>query len=135
MLGTLAAVTSTLWLGTAADCLGDTSCNANCDIEVECGFRSLEACEAASCDVVTGAVVHTGLDACLAAAADCLEAAACACDDGCDKTAECTESPDANCVSTCDTLVEQEPKETYLENVCKLGASCEEQATCGGVSG
>jgi hypothetical protein len=137
--GMLATVLATLALGTAADCLGTLTetpaCKANCDVEAECGFRTKEACEAASCNPVSGDVLFSDVDACLAAAENCLEAAGCACDDGCAKTAECVQSPDPDCVSTCDTLVEQQTEATYLENRCKIESSCDEQAACGAVSG
>lgn len=109
-------------------------CRANCDIEDECGFRSLEDCEEAACDA-TGAPIHRGLDACLGAAEDCLEAAACACDDGCDKIDDCAGSPEPECVSRCDELVEQDGEGTYRENVCRIDASCEDLAACSSVSG
>lgn len=135
----LATVLATLTLGTAADCLGTLTetpeCKAHCDVEAECGFRTKAACEAASCNPVSGDVLFSDVDACLAAADDCLEAAACACSDGCAKTAECLQSEDAECVSTCDTLVEQQSSATYLENRCKIESSCDEQAACGAVSG
>jgi hypothetical protein len=137
--GMLATVLATLALGTAADCLGTLTetpaCKANCDVEAECGFRTKEACEAASCNPVSGDVLFSDVDACLAAAGDCQEAAHCACDDGCAKTAECLESEDAECVNTCETIVDQQPSATYLENRCKIESSCDEQAACGAVSG
>jgi hypothetical protein len=139
--GILATASATLMLGTAADCLdtitdqNNPECTARCDVEAECGFRTTDACEAASCDPISGEVLFADVDACLAAASDCLEAAACACSDGCAKTAECLQSEDADCVDTCDTLVEQQSSATYLENRCKIESSCDEQAACGAVSG
>jgi len=127
----------TLCLGTAADCLGGetgVTCRANCDIEVECGFRTLDDCEKAACNPVTGAVVLAGVDSCLAAAEDCQAAAACACDDGCEKIDECAESPDPSCVETCDTLAEQQSKATYLENFCRASSDCADLAACGSVN-
>ncbi|MDP2340188.1 MAG: hypothetical protein Q8O67_04455 [Deltaproteobacteria bacterium] len=122
-----------------ADCLGDEPvvCRANCAIEVECTFRTLEACEAASCDPLTGNPTDAVVDACLAAAPDCLEAAACACDGGCGRIDACSGAePDATCVGTCDTLVEQEPAQTYLENRCRIDAAeCADLAACSSVSG
>jgi len=123
----------------AAGCFGDRPvCSANCAIEVECGFRSLEACEAASCDPLTGLPTATLADACLAAAGDCLDAAACACDDGCARIDTCAESgeTDSTCVSTCATLVEQQSTQTYLEYRCRIEADdCSTLATCSSVSG
>jgi hypothetical protein len=123
----------------AADCPGELpACGANCDIEAECGFRSLEECEAASCDLLTGLPVSSSADACLAAAADCAEAAACACDAGCDRVDECAETgtPDETCPATCATLVDQLPTQTYLENRCRIeAADCSTLATCSSVSG
>ena len=60
-----------LCLGTAADCLdtANVECNANCDIEVECEFRTLDQCQAASCNPLTGAITAPGIDSCLAACA------------------------------------------------------------------
>ena len=125
-----------LCLGTAADCLdtANVECNANCDIEVECEFRTLDQCQAASCNPLTGAITAPGIDSCLAAAEGCLQAAACACDDGCAKIDECAESEDADCVETCDTIVEQTPKATYLENFCRASSDCDNLAACGSVN-
>jgi len=129
----------TLCLGTAANCLGGESedgCRANCDIEVECGFRTLAQCQAASCNVLTGAITAPGVDRCLAAADDCAAAAACACDDGCGRIDECSEAAaDPDCVETCDSLVDQTPKATYLENFCRAANDdCEDLAACGSVN-
>jgi hypothetical protein len=128
----------TMMLG-AARCLDELpECRANCDIEVECGFRSLEECQAASCDPLTGTPVSVGADGCLAEATDCAEAAACACDDGCARVDECAESgeADTSCPSTCESLVEQLPNDTYLENRCRIEATdCATLATCSSVSG
>jgi hypothetical protein len=110
-------------------------CQANCDVEDTCGFRTLATCELAACDPVTGEAVHPELAACLGAATDCLEAAACACDDGCAKIETCTGSPDPDCVSTCDTLVDQAPEATYQENACRIVSECEDVATCASVAG
>jgi hypothetical protein len=122
-----------------ADCLGDDppACQANCPIEVECGFRTLEACVAASCDPLTGALISPDVDACLAAAPDCLEAGACACSGGCARIDACSGAePDPTCVGTCDTLVEQETAQTYLENRCRIDATeCADLAACSSVSG
>ena len=122
-----------------ADCLGELpECAARCDVEAECGFRSLEDCKAASCDLVTGAPLSSSADRCLAEAADCAEAAACACDAGCARLDECADSgeADAECPSTCATLVDQTPTETYLENRCRIEATdCSTLATCSSVSG
>lgn len=123
----------------AADCLGDLpECGANCDIEAECGFRTLEECKASSCNALTGLPASSSADACLANAADCGQAAACACDDGCARIDECAESGEADttCPSTCNTLVDQEPTATYLENRCRIEATdCSTLATCSSVSG
>jgi hypothetical protein len=123
----------------AADCLdalGDSpTCQANCAVEVECGFRTEAACEAASCNPVTGAVLNGSLDACLGAASDCLEAAACPCDGGCAKIEDCSGSPDPTCEADCDTLVDQAPEATYQENACRIESSCEDLAVCSSVSG
>ncbi len=120
------------------DALGEDDpppCTANCAIEAECGFRTLEVCAATSCDPL-GAPVDVAADACLAAAADCLEAAACACDSGCARIDECAESePNPDCVTTCDTLVEQQSTATYLENRCRIEKACSDLATCSAVSG
>ncbi len=132
----VATAALTLLLG-GSSCLeggSPVTCNANCDIEAECEFRSLEACQAASCNPVTGALVSPGIDSCLASAPGCLEAAACACDDGCAKVDECAENPDPSCVETCDTLVEQQPKATYIENFCRAAADCDDVAGCGSVN-
>jgi hypothetical protein len=125
-------------LSGAAACLDEVdppACEANCGIEAECEFRTLAACEAASCDPVTGAALQPSLAACLGAAENCLEAAACPCADGCSKVEECGADADPGCEATCDTLVDQQPTETYLENVCRLESSCEDQAVCSSVSG
>jgi len=123
----------------AADCLGDLpTCSAHCEIEAECGFRTLDECQAASCDLLTGAPKSASADACLENAADCAEAAACACDDGCAAVDACAESgeADAECPSTCATLVEQQSTQTYLENRCRIEATdCSTLATCSSVSG
>jgi hypothetical protein len=122
----------------ASDCLDDIEpppCQANCAIEAECEFRSLEDCEAAACEPLTGAPINVGLDACLGAATDCLEAAACACPDGCGQIDECAGEADPSCVENCDTLVEQLPVETYLENLCRIESSCEDLALCSSVQG
>ena len=122
-----------------ASCLGDDppECKANCAIEVECGFRTLEACVATSCEPLTGTITAPDVDACLLAAPDCLEAAACACDGGCARIDECSEAePDPTCVDTCDALVEQETTQTYLENRCRIDANeCGDLAACSSVSG
>jgi hypothetical protein len=129
------AVFGLVCVTSALDCGDDPPpCRANCDIEDACGLRSFEDCEAAACDP-TGAPIHRGLDACLGAATDCLEAAACACDDGCSKIDRCAGSPDPECVSRCDALVEQDGEGTYRENVCRIDASCEDLAACSSVSG
>ena len=122
-------------LTSASDCLDATKCEANCAIEVECGFRTQAACEAASCNPVTGAVSNGSLDACLGAAANCLEAAACPCSGGCAKVDECSGSPDPTCEANCDTLVDQAPEATYQENACRIESSCEDLAVCSSVSG
>ena len=125
----------------ASSCLDEdppepAACRANCDIEAECDLRTLEACQAASCDPQTGDPLFTAPDACLANAENCLEAAACACDGGCAKLDECSEGgSDPTCVGTCDTLVEQEPESTYREQRCRLESSCEDIAVCGAVGG
>ena len=134
----LATALATLMLGSASTCVEPpkpAACEAACDLEVECGFRGLSACEAASCNPVMGSILYADVDACLRSADDCLEAAACVCDEGCGKTDECVGSPDSQCVSTCDTLVEQQPKATYLENFCRIESSCSDLAACGAVSG
>ena len=119
------------------DELAPSQCQPNCPIEAQCGFRSLEECEAASCDFFTGALIAPDVDACLASAVDCLEAAACACDGGCTRIDTCSDAePDPTCVATCDTLVEQEPTQTYLENRCRIDANeCGDLAACSSVSG
>lgn len=122
----------------ASSCLDDLErpeCQANCAVEDECGFRTLATCELAACDPVTGEALHPGLAACLGAADDCLEAAACACDDGCAKIESCSGSADPDCVATCDTLVDQAPEATYQENACRIVSECEDLATCASVSG
>jgi hypothetical protein len=132
------AVLGLVVVSSASTCLDDVDppeCEANCDIEDECGFRTLAECEAAACNRLTGEAENPGLAACLGAAGDCLEAAACACDDGCEKLDACTGSPDPECVSTCDTLVEQDGEATYRENVCRIESSCEDLAACSSVSG
>ncbi len=131
----------------AADCaalLGEGEeepkpCTARCDVEEFCGFRSEADCLKASCNA-DGTPKDKAADDCLAAAsdaeADCVTVAACACDGGCAKIDECTEGePDAECVNTCDTLVEQQTSQTYLENRCRIEKSCEDLATCSSVSG
>jgi hypothetical protein len=113
-------------------------CDAPCDVEVECGFRTLEECEAASCNPLTGELVAPAASECLAAADDCLAAAACACDDGCARIDECAETgtADPTCAATCATLVEQDPTATYQENRCRIEAEdCATLATCSSVSG
>jgi len=134
VLGVVGLVVATS-ASTCLDALDPPECQANCDIEDECGFRSLAECEAAACNPATGAADNPGLAACLGAAGDCLEAAACACDDGCEKVEACSGSPDPECVSTCDTIVEQEPEATYRENTCRIESSCEDLALCSSVSG
>ncbi len=123
----------------AGACEGDLPvCSANCAIEAECGFRSLEACQAASCDPFTGLPLAALADACLANAGDCLEAAACGCDEGCARIDTCADSgeTDPSCASTCATLVEQQSTQTYLENRCRIeAADCSTLATCSSVSG
>ncbi len=124
-------------LGASCDDLVQ-ECQANCDVEAECGFRSVEECQAASCDPLTGALLASGADACLAEATDCAEAAACACDEGCTRLDECADSGtvDESCPTTCTTLVEQEPTRTYLENRCRIEADdCGTLPTCSAVSG
>lgn len=126
-----------------ADCAGligegegePKPCTAHCDVEVNCDFRTDEECKAASCNK-DGTPKDQAADDCLAAAADCLEAAACACDGGCARIDECSESePNPECVSSCDTLVEQQTTQTYLENRCRIEKSCDDLATCSAVSG
>ena len=137
-LSAVATVVVLAALSGAADCLDDLEappCEANCAIEAECEFRTLAACEAASCNSITGAPLQPSLAACLGAAENCLEAAACPCADGCGKVEECGADADPGCEATCDTLVDQQPTETYLENVCRLESSCEDQAVCSSVSG
>jgi hypothetical protein len=119
----------------ASDCPDAPKCEANCDVEDECGFRTLAACEAASCSSITGAVLNDSLDACLGAAENCLEAAACPCSGGCAKVDECGGSPDPTCEADCDTLVDQAPEATYQENACRIESSCEDLAVCSSVSG
>ena len=134
VLGVIGVVAAT----SASTCLEEfepSPCQANCAVEVECGFRSLAQCEQASCNVA-GTPTNIGLDACLGAATDCLEAAACACDVGCERIVACSGSPDPECVSTCDTLVEQgDGDSAYRENVCRIESSCEDLAACSSVSG
>lgn len=138
-LSRLFAVAGVMVLGSAADCLDALEdpepCLASCDVEDECGFRTVAECEAASCDALTGLLLDPVRDACLDTAGDCLEAAACACDGGCAKVDECAGSPDPGCVETCDTLVDQEPEATYRENACRLEAACADLAACSSVSG
>lgn len=131
----------------AADCLGaigegeeePKECTARCDVEDACGLRTLDDCKANACNT-DGTPKDKAADDCLTAAAeaeaDCLVVAACACDGGCAKIDECSEAePDPNCVSTCDTLVEQATQQTYLENRCRIEKSCEDLATCSAVAG
>jgi hypothetical protein len=138
LLRLLLALLLGLLLG-GADCLGDLpECGARCDVEVECGFRSLEECKAASCDPLTGEPKSSSADDCLASADDCAEAAACACEDGCARIDECADSgaADATCAATCATLVDQTPTQTYMENRCRIEATdCSTLVTCSTVSG
>ena len=132
------AVAGLVVVTSASTCLDEVeppACRANCDVEDECGFRTLAECEAAACNPLTGAAENPGLAACIGAARDCLEAAACACDDGCAKIDTCAGSPDRECVSTCDTLIEQGDGESaYRENVCRIESRCEDLAACSSVS-
>jgi hypothetical protein len=120
------AVAGLVVVTSASTCLDEVeppACRANCDVEDECGFRTLAECEAAACNPLTGAAETPGL-------------AACACDDGCAKIDTCAGSPDRECVSTCDTLIEQGDGESaYRENVCRIESSCEDLAACSSVSG
>ena len=109
-------------------------CADLCDIEVQCGFRSLSECEAQSCDGDTR--IPTDSDDCIAAATDCAEVALCSCDDACLRVDDCTGSDDGACDADCETLVEQDPENTYRENRCLVETeACEDIATCGGVAG
>jgi hypothetical protein len=113
-------------------------CEAACDLVAFCEFRSQSACEAAMCDPETGEVLAgvRDLDDCLKGTDDCLVAAGCGCDSGCDRIDDCAGERDPTCVETCDTLVEQEPVARYRDNECRLTAeSCDDLAVCGSLDG
>ena len=137
----LLAVSLCFAFGSASSCLGDdppepVECRANCAVEAECGFRTEDECKKTSCDN-EGAPKDPAADSCLADAANCLEAAACACDGGCAAIDLCAEGGEENpsCVSDCDVLVEQLTTETYLENRCRIESDCADIATCSSVAG
>jgi hypothetical protein len=130
-----------LLLGAEDDCFGEdepepssTACADACALEASCGFRDEDDC-LAGCPA-DGASLNPALDECFAAAASCLESAACACDAGCARVDECAEAePDPTCVSSCDAIIEQETQQTYVEQRCRIESSCEDLAACSSVSG
>lgn len=130
----LAASTAMLLLLIGCEELGSgLDCETVCTFEADCGLRSFEECQAASC--IGDVRVPSASDACMQLAPDCAAAAACTCPDACGKVEECTESPDDTCAETCDTLIEQDPITTYRENRCLIESGCDAIATCGGVGG
>ena len=142
-----------------ADCLSllggeeRARCEEVCAKEGECGLRTESACLAALCDtdgfkVVAGdapadggvaAPEHdlAGLDAndCERTAADCGELSLCVCPDACARVDECTGDPDATCLNTCETLIEQDPEGGFQENRCKMESSCADLPACSSVAG
>lgn len=127
-------------------------CEEVCAKEAECGLRTEAACLAALCDADGFRVVGDGapadggvgdthdlatLDAndCERTAPDCAELALCACPDACARVDECTGDPDAACLNTCETLLEQDPEGGFQENRCKMESSCADLPACSSVSG
>jgi hypothetical protein len=113
-------------------------CESMCGFEDECGLRSYDDCEAASC--LLGFRTPSTSDLCIqtviAAEGTCADAIGCTCAESCSKIESCTESPDPGCDATCEGIVEQAPTATYLENRCRIETTnCEDLALCGGTSG
>lgn len=153
----LAVGLASLALG-GADCLSllggeeRAECEEVCAKEAECGLRTEAACLASLCDVDGFRVVADGagadggtggdhdlasLDAnqCERTAADCGDLALCACPDACARVDECTGDPDASCVNTCETLIEQDPAGGFQENRCKMESSCADLPACSAIAG
>lgn len=129
----LLAVFALVCLSACDDLDGGLDCETVCAFEEECGLRTFEECQQASC--IGDLRVPSAADTCMQLATDCAAAAQCTCPDACGKVEECTESPDESCAERCDTLVEQDPITTYRENRCLIESSCDDLATCGGVGG
>lgn len=154
----LAVGLAALALG-GADCLSllggeeRAECEEVCAKEAECGVRTEAACLASLCDVdgfrVVGDSAPTDggvsddahdlatLDAnlCERTAADCAALVLCVCPDACARVDECTGDPDATCLNTCETLLEQDPEGGFQESRCKMESSCADLPACSSVSG
>lgn len=115
-------------------------CEAVCAKEDTCGLRTEAACLASLCDadgfkvVDSAATAHdlATLDAnqCETTAADCAELVLCVCPDACARVDECTGDPDATCLNTCETLIEQDPEAAFQENRCKMESACADVPAC-----
>jgi hypothetical protein len=143
-----AAVTVLIAMGAAGSaCLDDLplpggECEELCQVEEDCGFRSFNACMAASCSDA-GTRFGSGADSCMLSMLDdadasdagvsCADLVFCTCDESCGAVDDCTGNIDPSCGSTCETIVEQDPEVAYQENRCRIESSCEDLALCGGV--
>ncbi len=107
-----------------------TSCAGTCALEERCGFRSLAACTAQSCEGDLRKLSRA--DFVMAKAADCAAAAATPCEEACWKRGECTghHESDRQCTKACRTLVKQLPEESYRENRCVIERACAELPLC-----
>lgn len=126
-------------------------CEAVCAIEGQCAElgRSEADCLASLCDEEgfrrfeddPDAATPSSVDLqdlsfieCAQAAEDCGALALCSCPDACTRVDDCSGSPDATCVDTCEGVLAQDPS-LYLENRCKMESTCADLAACGAVSG
>ncbi len=144
-MSALAVAFATLPLSGSAclSLLGDDEreqCEQVCAKEAACDLRGEAACVASLCDAEGFKVVDADGDAhdlaaldanqCEQDAEDCAELALCACPDACARVDECTGDPDATCVNTCETLIEQAPAAAFQENRCKMESACADVPAC-----
>lgn len=120
-------------------------CEEVCAKEGECGMRTEAACLASLCDTEGFKVVDAAADAhdlasldandCERTAEDCAALVLCVCPDACARVDECTGDPDATCLNTCETLIEQDPAAGFQENRCKMESACADLPACSSVGG
>jgi hypothetical protein len=108
----------------------DLTCDVLCAIEDSCDLRAEAACVSESCDGEER--IPSTSDECMAVADDCAEVALCTCGEACEKRETCTQSPDPECVTSCETLMEQDPTATFGEIRCVIESDCADLALCSG---
>ncbi|MFZ9888047.1 MAG: hypothetical protein ACO3JL_11140 [Myxococcota bacterium] len=109
----------------AADCRG------LCQLEDDCGLRSLADCMSQSCDAEGMRRMKSAADECMQVAETCAEVALCTCASSCSAVDVCAGAADPSCEPSCEVLVEQDPIVTFQENRCRIEATCEELPLCG----